>query len=126
MKKHIIIIIIKFIFLTTFSPLFRYSLLCSFSSFFFLVKALTLLSVLFVCLRCFYNFVRVACVYGKIDELMAFQFDYKRFKTQGSTEGDKTCRSCGKIVYKMEEIKAEKSVWHKNCFRCSQCSKPLR
>jgi len=44
----------------------------------------------------------------------------------GSTEGEKMCKSCGKIVYKMEEVKAEKSVWHKNCFRCSQCSKPLR
>ncbi|XP_031616611.1 DNA ligase 1 isoform X3 [Contarinia nasturtii] len=51
--------------------------------------------------------------------------DEKENISVGSTEGDKTCRSCGKIVYKMEEIKAEKSVWHKNCFRCSQCSKPL-
>lgn len=26
----------------------------------------------------------------------------------------------------MEEVKAEKSIWHKTCFRCIQCSKPLR
>lgn len=26
----------------------------------------------------------------------------------------------------MEEMRAEKSIWHKNCFRCSECSKPLR
>lgn len=36
------------------------------------------------------------------------------------------CRACNKNVYKMEEMKAEKSIWHKNCFRCSECSKPLR
>lgn len=46
-------------------------------------------------------------------------------KLNGTAECEKICKSCGKNVYKMEEMKAEKSVWHKNCFRCSQCSKPL-
>ncbi|XP_024940296.1 uncharacterized protein LOC107267289 isoform X5 [Cephus cinctus] len=35
------------------------------------------------------------------------------------------CRSCGKVVFQMEQTKAEGSVWHKNCFRCVQCSKQL-
>ncbi|XP_055313593.1 uncharacterized protein LOC129574936 isoform X8 [Sitodiplosis mosellana] len=64
--------------------------------------------------------ISVRSSFSKFDALQ------KQNMKNGSTEGDKTCRSCGKIVYKMEEIKAEKSVWHKNkCFKCSQCSKPL-
>ncbi|GJQ67553.1 hypothetical protein Trydic_g6984 [Trypoxylus dichotomus] len=35
------------------------------------------------------------------------------------------CKACGKVVFQMEQIKAEKSVWHKNCFRCQECSKQL-
>ncbi|XP_054091287.1 LIM domain and actin-binding protein 1 isoform X2 [Zeugodacus cucurbitae] len=36
------------------------------------------------------------------------------------------CRLCTKPVYKMEEIKAEKSIYHKNCFRCRECNKQLK
>lgn len=25
----------------------------------------------------------------------------------------------------MEQIKAERSIWHKNCFRCNECNKQL-
>ncbi|XP_050315524.1 uncharacterized protein LOC126750068 isoform X3 [Anthonomus grandis grandis] len=35
------------------------------------------------------------------------------------------CKVCGKQVFQMEQIKAERSVYHKNCFRCSECSKQL-
>ncbi|XP_012257501.2 xin actin-binding repeat-containing protein 2 isoform X12 [Athalia rosae] len=35
------------------------------------------------------------------------------------------CRSCGKVVFQMEQTKAEGLIWHKNCFRCNQCSKQL-
>ncbi|XP_011505053.1 PREDICTED: protein-methionine sulfoxide oxidase MICAL3 isoform X3 [Ceratosolen solmsi marchali] len=35
------------------------------------------------------------------------------------------CRSCGKVVFQMEQTKAEGLVWHKNCFRCVQCGKQL-
>ncbi|KAG7190558.1 hypothetical protein KM043_006655 [Ampulex compressa] len=35
------------------------------------------------------------------------------------------CRSCGKVVFQMEQTKAEGLIWHKNCFRCVQCSKQL-
>ncbi|XP_024084724.1 F-actin-monooxygenase MICAL3 isoform X18 [Cimex lectularius] len=36
-----------------------------------------------------------------------------------------TCKSCGKTVFAMEQVKAEKAVWHKNCFRCQTCNKQL-
>lgn len=26
----------------------------------------------------------------------------------------------------MEQIKAEKAIWHKNCFRCRECNKQLK
>ncbi|CAL1280947.1 unnamed protein product [Larinioides sclopetarius] len=35
------------------------------------------------------------------------------------------CKICGKHVYQMEKIKACKSVYHKNCFRCKECNKLL-
>jgi len=38
---------------------------------------------------------------------------------------DNNCRACGKIVFQMEQIKAERNVWHKNCFRCEECNKQL-
>lgn len=41
-------------------------------------------------------------------------------------EKEKNCRLCSKPVYKMEEIKAEKSIYHLNCFRCRECSKQLK
>ncbi|XP_035729907.1 uncharacterized protein LOC118445071 isoform X19 [Vespa mandarinia] len=40
-------------------------------------------------------------------------------------EANQNCRSCGKVVFQMEQTKAEGLVWHKNCFRCVQCSKQL-
>ncbi|XP_018798989.1 PREDICTED: uncharacterized protein LOC108975136 isoform X2 [Bactrocera latifrons] len=36
------------------------------------------------------------------------------------------CHLCTKPVYKMEEIKAEKSIYHKNCFRCRECNRQLK
>ncbi|XP_072381797.1 uncharacterized protein [Diabrotica undecimpunctata] len=35
------------------------------------------------------------------------------------------CKACAKQVFQMEQIKAEKAVWHKNCFRCTECGKQL-
>ncbi|XP_033208661.1 uncharacterized protein LOC117167665 isoform X13 [Belonocnema kinseyi] len=40
-------------------------------------------------------------------------------------DANSNCRSCGKVVFQMEQTKAEGLVWHKNCFRCVQCSKQL-
>lgn len=45
---------------------------------------------------------------------------------QGSTPADIShCKSCTKPVFQMEQIKAEKAIWHKNCFRCNECNKQL-
>ena len=35
------------------------------------------------------------------------------------------CKVCGKEPYVVERVVAEKSWWHKNCFRCNQCNKLL-
>ncbi|XP_020714935.1 F-actin-monooxygenase Mical isoform X3 [Ceratitis capitata] len=45
-------------------------------------------------------------------------------KLQGYKEIN--CRLCTKPVYKMEEIMAEKKIYHKNCFRCHECNKQLK
>ncbi|KAK3921252.1 LIM domain-containing protein 2 [Frankliniella fusca] len=51
----------------------------------------------------------------------------KQFNESASTspEALTNCKACGKQVFVMEQIKAEKAVWHKNCFRCKECSKQL-
>jgi len=40
-------------------------------------------------------------------------------------EINKICKGCGKEPYMAEKLVAEKSWWHKNCFRCSECNKLL-
>ncbi|CRK98633.1 CLUMA_CG012184, isoform A [Clunio marinus] len=42
-----------------------------------------------------------------------------------SSDQEKKCHACGKVVFQMEQVKAEKKFWHKNCFRCSVCDKNL-
>ncbi|XP_076631541.1 uncharacterized protein LOC143346861 isoform X12 [Colletes latitarsis] len=51
----------------------------------------------------------------------------QQLNAQVAQNGDTNpnCRSCGKVVFQMEQTKAEGLVWHKNCFRCVQCSKQL-
>lgn len=46
-------------------------------------------------------------------------------KFNGATTDTKNCKACSKAVFQMEQIKAEKAVWHKNCFRCTECNKQL-
>ncbi|XP_050525653.1 uncharacterized protein LOC126896709 isoform X12 [Daktulosphaira vitifoliae] len=73
--------------------------------------------------------------FGKFDQL-----EKKAILQQRSLESDKgdskqngvarpevlsVCKSCDKTVYAMEQIKAERQVWHKNCFRCTTCNKQL-
>ena len=38
---------------------------------------------------------------------------------------NQNCPICGKEPYVVERIVAEKSWWHKNCFRCKTCTKAL-
>merc|ERR1711913_102636 len=50
----------------------------------------------------------------------------KKFdKPKASTQLSNDCKMCGKQVYQMEKIVAEKASWHKNCFRCKECNKNL-
>lgn len=49
----------------------------------------------------------------------------KLYIIQGATTDTKNCKACSKAVFQMEQIKAEKAVWHKNCFRCTECNKQL-
>lgn len=41
-------------------------------------------------------------------------------------EAEKNCRSCAKPVFKMEEMKAERNIWHRTCFKCTECAKQLK
>jgi hypothetical protein len=47
-------------------------------------------------------------------------------KFNGAQIDTSNCRACEKPVFQMEQIKAEKGVWHKNCFRCTECNKQLK
>lgn len=51
----------------------------------------------------------------------------KQFNQTAETAPEQTsnCKSCGKQVFQMEQVKAERAVWHKNCFRCKECNKQL-
>ncbi|GBP26683.1 LIM domain and actin-binding protein 1 [Eumeta japonica] len=49
---------------------------------------------------------------------------FKKMKAS-EPENNPQCAKCSRPVYVMERVKAEKRVWHKECFRCSQCDKPL-
>ncbi|KAF5280478.1 hypothetical protein FQA39_LY18059 [Lamprigera yunnana] len=40
-------------------------------------------------------------------------------------ENADACKKCGRPVFQMERVTAERSVWHRNCFRCIECSKQL-
>jgi len=40
-------------------------------------------------------------------------------------EVNKICKICNKEPYLVERLVAEKSWWHKNCFRCKECNKTL-
>ncbi|KAL4712450.1 hypothetical protein ACJJTC_007466, partial [Scirpophaga incertulas] len=50
---------------------------------------------------------------------------YKKMKAEADGESNPQCQRCSRPVYAMERIKAEKRVWHKECFRCVQCLKQL-
>ncbi|XP_053619303.1 uncharacterized protein LOC128680275 isoform X2 [Plodia interpunctella] len=49
---------------------------------------------------------------------------YKKMKA-AEADSNPQCEKCSRPVYAMERIKAEKRIWHKECFRCVQCNKQL-
>ncbi|XP_065350529.1 glutamic acid-rich protein isoform X4 [Cloeon dipterum] len=49
----------------------------------------------------------------------------RTFSKQEVDTGSKLCRKCDRQVFQMEQIKAERAVWHKSCFRCKECNKQL-
>lgn len=50
----------------------------------------------------------------------------RSFSSQSSQEDATLCKVCEQHVYQMERMLAEKSVYHKRCFRCHQCKIQLR
>lgn len=38
-----------------------------------------------------------------------------------ANSGKSLCKNCGQHVYQMERMMAEKSIYHKKCFRCKEC-----
>ncbi|ROT81579.1 putative biorientation of chromosomes in cell division protein 1-like 1 isoform X4 [Penaeus vannamei] len=49
---------------------------------------------------------------------MKNKFEKPKQVSQMPTE----CKQCGKQVFQMERIVAERAAWHKNCFRCTECN----
>ncbi|XP_076347353.1 uncharacterized protein LOC143245191 isoform X2 [Tachypleus tridentatus] len=49
----------------------------------------------------------------------------RTFSQSQKDEKEILCRICGQHVYLMDKIKAEKSAFHKSCFRCKECGKTL-
>ncbi|XP_045507534.1 F-actin-monooxygenase MICAL3-like isoform X1 [Colias croceus] len=49
----------------------------------------------------------------------------KLFKKMKASEENPNCAKCSRPVYAMERVKAERRIWHKECFRCVQCNKQL-
>ncbi|XP_059470640.1 LIM domain and actin-binding protein 1 isoform X2 [Neocloeon triangulifer] len=49
----------------------------------------------------------------------------RTFSKESDGSGSKLCRKCNSQVFQMEQIKAERAVWHKSCFRCKECNKQL-
>lgn len=45
--------------------------------------------------------------------------------TDSENGASQLCKLCNKQVFQMERIKAERVIWHKNCFTCTECSKKL-
>jgi len=53
------------------------------------------------------------------------QQKFNRAVAENDSGASQLCKLCQKQVFQMERIKAERVVWHKNCFTCTECSKKL-
>jgi len=50
----------------------------------------------------------------------------KTLPVQEKPSNDNNCHTCGKRVYPMEKLAADKLIFHKICFKCSVCKTTLR
>ena len=58
----------------------------------------------------------------------AFYFFFFTFgqRTNRFTVQQEKCETCQKTVYPMERLAADKKIYHKSCFKCSECKATLR
>jgi len=56
----------------------------------------------------------------------ALQAEAQAAAQPGGAQPTKSCQSCGKKVYPMEELKADERIFHKICFRCKKCNSVLK
>lgn len=47
------------------------------------------------------------------------------FQDMTVDEAPKDCAVCGKTVYPVERVFANKQLYHNQCFKCSKCEKKL-
>lgn len=73
-------------------------------------------------------------VRSKDPSRIARQFEKQSTSSKSKSRGkvipppqkvNQICKICNKEPYLVERVVAEKSWWHKNCFRCKQCNKIL-
>lgn len=53
------------------------------------------------------------------------QQKFNKVATDAENAAASLCKLCNKQVFQMERVKAERAVWHKNCFTCTECKKKL-
>ncbi|XP_033111929.1 uncharacterized protein LOC117112846 isoform X2 [Anneissia japonica] len=50
----------------------------------------------------------------------------KKFAAQNQDASSSNCKVCNKKVYPMERLAADGAVYHKSCFKCTECKATLR
>ncbi|RCN47911.1 LIM domain protein [Ancylostoma caninum] len=54
-----------------------------------------------------------------------FSFTSACLRDMTADEAPKDCAVCGKTVYPVERIFANKQLYHNQCFKCAKCEKKL-
>ncbi|KAK5638384.1 hypothetical protein RI129_012679 [Pyrocoelia pectoralis] len=62
--------------------------------------------------------------FSKFDALQKKNLQNLQQADQNDTDTS-NCKKCGRPVFQMERVIAERCIWHRNCFRCAECSKQL-
>ena len=47
------------------------------------------------------------------------------FTIQGSEDGDASCPRCNGKVFEAEKMISMRNVYHKRCFTCKECERPM-